>query len=1008
MSRVIRQSVGGMLMLLFLPAMAAAQAAIAGVVKDSSGGVLPGVTVEASSPALIEKVRSVSTDATGQYRIVDLRPGTYAVSFTLSGFSVVKRDGIELTGTFVATVNAELRVGALEETITVSGEKAVIDVQSVKVEQIVSREILTAIPSDRTAQGLQHLVPGLLDIKGVDVGGASGSYGGDALNIHGGRMTDSRTMNDGLSTNNAGAQAGVGNNANVAGSQEAVINTSGGLGEAETSGVVINLIPRDGGNTFSGTMFVNGANGSMQGSNYTQALKDQGLRAPAQLLKVYDINPMGGGPIRRDRLWFYLTERDWGADNTVPGMFVNKNAGNPNAWNYQPDLNQPAFSDTVNRTHIARLTWQASRRNKFTAFWNEQYNCLACRGGGTATQTVEATLNNEFRPSRVQQVTWSSPVTTRLLLEAGYGDWIARFGNGWTGGRQDGTNNPLMIRVVEQGGSIPGLAYRAPSQFIRNTIGTRTWRASLSYVPGAHNMKFGYYGGFINPRDPDQYFTSPIIAYRFNNGVPNQLTESGIYPQSFDIERNLIPTSFYAQDQWTSGRLTLQGGLRYDHVITTYPEQRVGGTPIIPTEIVFPAGSTPGANWNDITPRIGVAYDLFGNGKTAVKVNLGKYMEALYVGANNSLDWNPISRIATSTTRAWTDANKDFVPQCDLANPLTNGECGPMANQNLGKTAFSRTIDPAWSTGWGNRPYNWEFGASVQREIVTGISATAGYYRRWFDNWYVIDNRATTASDYTPFNIVAPLDSRLPNGGGQTIGTLFDLVPAKVGQTDELWQAASNFGKQIENWHGVDISVTARLRNGLTVQGGTSTGRRLTDTCAIRDALPEVGSVAPIDVTKPININSVSPVSPYCRVVEPFRTNVAGLATYMIPKVDVQVSATWQLLPGPELAANYVVSNAIVKPTLGRDLSGGAANITVNLVPPATLYGDRINELDVRFAKILKFGRKRTQVGLDLYNATNTDTPTTYNSAFVPGGQWLTPTTILAARFIKVGVQFDF
>src|SRR5262249_47611618 len=155
-----------------------------------------------------------------------------------------------------------------------------------------------------------------------------------------------------------------------------------------------------------------------------------------------------------------------------------------------PDPNQPAFVDNLNRTHILRLTWQATPHNKFTAFWNEQYNCLSCRGGGNATQTTEATFNNEFRPSRVQQVTWSSPVTSRVLLEAGYGDWIARFGNGWVGGRQDGTNNPAMIRVVEQGGTIPGLAYRAPNQFIRNTIGTRTWRASVSYVPGAHNMKF--------------------------------------------------------------------------------------------------------------------------------------------------------------------------------------------------------------------------------------------------------------------------------------------------------------------------------------------------------------------------------------------------------------------------------------------------------------------------------------------------------------------------------------
>src|SRR3954469_15248513 len=260
---------------LLLPIGAFAQAAITGVVKDDSGGVLPGVTVEAASPVLIEKVRSVVSDDTGQYRIVNLNPGTYTVTFSLPGFSTVKREGIELTGTFVATINGELKVGALEETITVTGETPIVDVQSAKVQQTVSKEILAAIPSARTSAGIQALIPGMLS-PGSDVGGASGNSGGSTGSIHGGRPIDSRSLNDGLSTNHAGGGGGGGNNSNTAGSQEVVISTSGGLGEAETGGVTVNLIPREGGNTFSGTFFANGANGAMQGSNYTQNLKDQG------------------------------------------------------------------------------------------------------------------------------------------------------------------------------------------------------------------------------------------------------------------------------------------------------------------------------------------------------------------------------------------------------------------------------------------------------------------------------------------------------------------------------------------------------------------------------------------------------------------------------------------------------------------------------------------------------------------------------------------------------------
>src|SRR5690242_2158815 len=182
--------------LLILPATLFAQGAITGVVKDVSGGVLPGVTVEAASPVLIEKVRAVVSDDTGQYRIVDLRAGTYTVTFSLPGFSTFKREGIELTGTFVATVNGEMKVGALEETITVTGETPIVDVQSAKVQQTVSKDVLTAIPSSRNASGIQSLIPGMT--TGGDSGGITGGTGGTAGSIHGARASDSRTMNDGI------------------------------------------------------------------------------------------------------------------------------------------------------------------------------------------------------------------------------------------------------------------------------------------------------------------------------------------------------------------------------------------------------------------------------------------------------------------------------------------------------------------------------------------------------------------------------------------------------------------------------------------------------------------------------------------------------------------------------------------------------------------------------------------------------------------------------------------
>jgi len=1006
------------LVVLLLPAAAFAQAAITGVVKDASGGVLPGVTVEAASPVLIEKVRTVVSDDTGQYRIVDLRPGIYSVTFTLPGFSTVKREGIELSGSFVATVNGELKVGALEETITVTGETPIVDVQSVKVQTTVGKEVLAAIPTSRNAGAVTSLIPGMSG--NGDNGNSGGSIGGGVGSIHGGRGSDSRTYSDGINTGWAGGSAGGGNMAgNTVSAQEVVVNTSGGLGEAETAGVVLNIIPRDGSNTYSGSFIFSGANSSMQGSNYTQRVQDKGLKTPAEIISVYDVTPMGGGRIIRDKLWFYLTYRQTEGKNTVPGMWFNKNAGNPNAWTVDFDKTRPAFSDGIDRNGIGRLTWQATPRNKINLNWSEQYNGGPNKGGGSATTTPEASGRSLFQPSHMQQASWSSPITSRILVEAGWGTYQARYRNPQP--RKDGSHNDRMIRTVEQtanaAADIPAnLTYRMPAGvgggFNHHLIGGLAHNhASIAYVTGAHNMKFGYQGAFDNPSQTYTYFNE-IIAVRLNSGAPNRLTQTIVNSTSANPKyvRNLLPTSFYAQDQWTHSRLTLQGGIRYDYLLTTYPESRVCGpgyTAVCTKEIVYPSRSTQGIHWHDVTTRWGVAYDVFGNGKTAFKLNIGKYMEA-FVASNSDFDLNPLIRTTTSTTRVWTDSNKDFVVNCNLANAEANLECGAMNDKSLGKEVFTRTYDTGLTTGYGNRPYNWGLGVSVQQEILPRVSLNVGYFRNWWGNWYAVDNRATTVADYTPFSIRAPVDLRLPGGGGQVISGLYDVIPAKATSLDELAQHSDNFAKQVENWQGVDVDVSARLRNGITVRGGTSTGRKLVDACALKAALPEQGANANGSNT---GLAGDSLVDPYCRIVAPFQTKFSGLVSYTIPKVDVQISGTWRINPGASLAANYIANNSVIAggpQPLGRNLSN-STSVTVNLIEPQTFFAPRRHSYDLRVGKILRFGRTRTQVGVDIFNLTNNDEITTYSQTFNPNTQtWLNAQGITPARYARFNVQFDF
>jgi hypothetical protein len=972
--------------LILLPARVFAQpigASIAGTVRDTSGAVLPGVTVEASSPALIERVRSAATDGTGQFRIVDLRPGTYTVTFTLPGFNTVRREGVELAGTFVATINVEMRVGAIEETVTVTGESPIVDVQSARRQQVVDRDALTAIPSSRTFHNIAALVPGITTSGSQDVGGIVGPSV-VTFSAYGGRGGEGRLQVDGVGVggNTAGSSYYV---ADITNAQEISITTSGGMGEAEVGGPVMNVVPRTGGNTLRGSVFANYANGDMQSDNFTQELRDAGLTNPANLIKMWDVNGALGGPIRRDRLWYFFTTRYSGNRKNIENMYYNVNAGNPNAWTWVPDLDRPALNDSTWKSTTLRLTWQVNAINKVNVFWDEQRTCIACIGGGSSTVSPEAadgTTHMDY--VRAPSVTWTAPVTSRLLLEAGWG-----FG-GYLYGREREGNNRDLARVTEQAGAIPNLTYRSMI-WQRNQSYTPRYRASMSYVTGAHNFKTGIDG--LNFDQMRTYLgNNQSLNYRLNNGVPNQLT---MFVNDFKFLNRTSSFAAYAQHQATLGRLTLQGGLRYDHASSYAPEQSVGPDRFIPEQIVFPR-QVMVEGYNDISPRVGMALDVFGTGKTSLKVNFGRYVEAPQSGgrytASNPMFTSIGGGTPPQTTRAWTDANRNFQPDCNLLNPAqqdlrpAGGDlCGPLANQSFGQvTTPTQVYDPELLRGWSVRADDWQIGASVQQEVIPRMSVEVGYIRRWFRNFDATDNLLVGPSDYDPYSVTAPLDPRLPDGGGYVIGDQWDISPAKFGQTQNFVTQASNFGERTEYWHGVDVNVRVRLQ-ALTLQGGTSTGRTVSDECDLV-------------IDNPSRRN--------CRVTLPFQTQIKGLASYIIPKIDVQVSGTVQSQPGSEIAANWNVPSAVVAETLGRPLAGGVANVTINLLNPGEMYRDRLTEVDFRVGKIIRFGRARADVGLDVYNLLNSSV--VQNSITTYGPTWLRPTLVMPARFAKVGVQFDF
>jgi Carboxypeptidase regulatory-like domain len=1031
--RRLREGLAVLALLVLVPAAAFAQASITGTVKDASGAVLPGVTVEASSPVLIEKTRSAVTDGAGQYRIVDLRAGTYSVTFTLTGFSTVKRDGVELTGSFTASINADMKVGAIEETITVSGETPIVDTQSVRRQVTVGNDVIASMPAARSYAGVMMLIPATTTQAGanLDIQVTPGMlvFGGA-----GGRTNEARIQVDGLNTGAAFNGAGVSSYVvDIGNAQEISMTTSGGLGEAEVGGPSFSIVPKTGGNSIKGSVYASNVTSGMVGDNYTQELKDKGLSTPGKLYKLWDYNVGVGGPIKKDKVWYFFQFRDEGSHRTVPGMFANANMGDPTKWLYVADKTRPAVAAGSWRNASLRMTVQPTARNKFNLFWDQQIPCQGagvlgsqegCRQSGpgeiicgapgasnppcTATTAPEIGTYLDGYGQRVQQATWSSPMTNKLLLEAGFGTYWSQ----WGGINHPGSNFTQLVGVTEQCtnadcanfGNIPGLQYRSGT-YRHNLQGTVTWRASASYVTGAQSMKFGYQGGYLYD-DQFTYTNDQFVAYRFNSGVPNQITEN---INAFPANQRVRYDAFYGQDQKTFGRITLQGAVRYDRAWSYFPEVTVGPVRFLPQAITYPY--TDGVHsYNDITPRGGAAIDVFGNGKTSVKLNVGKYLQA----AQNGLAYGqlrPSGRLQASTTRVWTDSNKNYIPDCDLLNRGLNGECSAIANSAFGTNVFTSDLDPSLRSGMGVRPGDWGFGASVQQEILPRVSVELGFNRRWLTNFTWDDNVLQPIGEFKSFTVVAPTDPRLGDASGQTSGLLYSANPSVSALTNNVTKLATDAGGNYSQvYNGFLFNLSARPRNGLLFQGGFSTGTQRTDYCGVRAAAPEYTVLF-----------AQNPTNPWCNTSTGYVTRYTGLGSYTIPKVDVLFSGTFRSDQGAPLAANWTITNTnpawnSILAQLGRAPTGAnATSVTVNLVEPGTLYGDRVNEFDIRLAKILRFGRTRTNVGFDLYNILNSSPILSYQQAYSPtilagagAGAWQAPTGVLQPRFWKFSVQVDF
>ena len=1040
----------GFVCLALFPALAQAQASLAGVVRDNTGSVLPGVSVEATSAALIEKVRSAVTDGTGQYRITELPPGTYTLTFTLTGFNVVKQEGIEVRGSGVVPINADMRVGALQETITVTGESPLVDTQTTRRETVITQETLATLPVTRSYGTLLAAIPGI--VTDNTSRGAMTDPFMTFFTSNGGRGNEGRMMIDGMpvaaSFNGGGVSTFI---YDVANAQEMQVLVSGGLGESEAGGPTVNLVPQSGGNTFRGQAFYSTAGEWSRSNNIDDYLRSVNITAPAGLIKNFDGSATIGGPIVRNRLWFFGNGRVVGQTTRVEGGFGNLNAGDLSKWGYAVDESVESRNAGRRDIYSFRFTGQVTAKNRVSFSHEYQHRCSGstisssgdgCRqreagwiGVGTLTAAPESWVGYHDFPYFVTQASWTNPVSNRVLLEAGF----SRFHYLWAGfgtAPPDGLTNVIPVTENQAiDNHRANFTYRGafdPLGFgwADNDANPNNWKASISYVTGSHNMKFGYQGSYQRALGRRRANTT-LLRYVFNNRVPQSVGYTMV--PNWEQNDRTETTAFYVQDQWTKGRFTVQGAVRYDRAWSWAPEEGNGTNDITifnPAPISFPR-TVSVEGYNDITTRWGVAWDVFGNGRTAFKANIGKYLQNATNDENYTVN-NPAARIVRNVfTRGWID-DGDFIVECNLANPdqqITPGgdTCQALSgdNRNFGSPNPNLTIiNPDILKGWGVRPADGQFSVSLQQEVLPRVSVEVSYNRRWFENFFVDDNQLVGSEDYTAWTYRAPLDERLPNGGGYDI-PLYSLTRDAALRGARTYRTfETDFGpERTQYWHGVNVNVNTRMRNGLAFQGGTTTGRGVRDRCGVASKVPE-------DFAGGTTIRLDS-----CKVTEPFMTSFTGNVAYTVPKVDVLVSAQFRsrnpsnigavggasASNGASLNANTLVPNSCNTPgcvsvlnLLGR-LPGTAlstGSTSVNLLRTGEMYPDkRLNQVDMRFAKIFRFSNRRADIAIDLYNLFNTNDTTGFEGNYgfsTNGADWLRPTSIVAPRFARLNFTFYY
>lgn len=960
-----------------LPATVLAQSSFTGVVKDSSGAVLPGVTVEAASDVLIEKVRTVITDSQGQYRIVDLRPGTYSLTFTLPGFNTFRRDSLQLPSEFTMTVEAVMRIGAVEETVTVTGESPVVDVTTAVHTQVLDREAIDAIPTGRSIQGMAQLVVGV-SLNLPDTGGARAMQQ-TYMSTHGMTRANNTVMVDGLTVNGLQLDGGVQSYFNDAMNQEMSYQTSGIAADTSAGGVRLNMIPREGGNRFSGDFKASYRPGDWQADNVTDRHIAAGLGAGSAIDRIVDYTAAVGGPIMRDRLWFFTAARYFSVNNFVANTFF--------------DDGSQGVDDQYIKSAMARLTWQISPKNKLSGYFDEidKY-----RGHDMqSNDDPETAALQWFSPAyHTAGLKWTSTLSNSIMLEAGYSRNLEYYTNSY----RDGVGQPRFTEAWFAGASRSdlGLGGRKTAATSENTQSPerQNIQAAVSYITGSHNIKVGFqymFGDYWHTVDANadltQQYRGTAATGRFT--VPDSVVIRNT-PLYYG-ERLNRDVGIYAQDSWRLKRMTVNYGIRWENLKAQVLASESPAGRFVPVRSTGALHNLP--DWKDWAPRFSAVYDLFGNGRTAIKYSLNRYNQMRTTGI--AANYNPF--LSSTATLPWRDVSGDDIAQGD------RGCTGyPRVGCEIDFSGLSSNFGIAALNEFGNYPRTWnlENALELQHELMTGLSISGAWFLGNFHNLTTTINESWSAADYTPYTFYNPIT-------GQPFEVFARSVVASRRPTANLDTFDPDRKQQYDAFL---VDAKWRMPWGGQLFGGFSMERERFRSCTAPDD-PNYLNYTALGVET--NYNTAALCDEFALDI-PYRKGVKLSGTVPVGW-GVDVSVAFQSNASPNSRRNMVVTRgntrypatcpapcpagSVIMPT------GvfGQTSLDINIEAPRATFIERITQLDFKVSRTFRFGRMTVLPVFEVFNVLNSDAIISYVSTNTLLASYLRPNSIMQPRFYGLG-----